>query len=134
MAGRGAFGLEEGVLDGACGVFGGDGSRIADDLGNGFEDRRAGGDDLGAGDGGVPVAFVLFVQLAPTKYACFRIKVDERLTAYVLVVDDDSFTILDLNSVRGPDPPLPEHAIHPREPHLLSIFLADPDLDTFGLP
>lgn len=59
MAGHAGAEMEEGVLEGAGGGFGFEFGRGGDDARDGFEDGSAGGDDVAARVGHVPVAAVL---------------------------------------------------------------------------
>lgn len=59
MAGGTAPRLEEGLLQGARGGFGGELGRMHDNFGEGFEDGCSRGDDVSARFGQVPVATIL---------------------------------------------------------------------------
>jgi hypothetical protein len=61
MVGAEVADLENDVLEGADGGFGGQARWVADDSGESFENGCSGGDDEVAGIGLVPVAAILYI-------------------------------------------------------------------------
>lgn len=56
------------------------------------------------------------------------------MQAYIFIVDDHTVTILNINTVGGAEPALPEVAVHPGKTDGLLVILTDGDAHVLGSP
>lgn len=53
---------------------------------------------------------------------------------HILIVDDDAVAVLNVDTIRRADPPLPEHTVDPRKRDLLFVRHVHVDADRLSLP
>ena len=53
---------------------------------------------------------------------------------YILIIDNDALTILDIDSIGGPNPTLPEDTINPSKPDLFSSCVIHINANRLGSP